>query len=157
MTEQDCIRHGESLDKYYSFGIFEASMYFFLGGDVERAKKSLVAKFTLNRKPYLPEEIKLFEEVELFTIYIPEGLRRFKELARRDPKLAFELARKYEDLSMFTPATDPQRKLIKKLQREKGISNGEYKELLRRNFDVSSSLCLSKEEAKKLIELLKNL
>ena len=124
---------------------------------VERAKKSLVSKFTPNRKPYLPEEIKLFEEVGLFTLYVPEGLRRFKELAKKKPELAYELAKKYEDLTKFVPATDSQRRLIKKLQKEVGLDDKKYRRLLKENFGVSSSLCLSREEAGKFIELLKNL
>jgi len=122
---------------------------------VERAKKSLTAKFTLNRKPYLPEEIKLFEEVELFTLYVPEGLRLFKRLARENPKLALELAEKYDDLTQFTPATEKQRRLIKKLMRDRGLSDAEYRKILNERYGVSSSLCLSREEAADLISYFK--
>jgi len=124
---------------------------------VERAKKSLTAKFTLNRKPYLPEEIKLFEEVELFTLYVPEGLRLFKRLAREKSKLALELAEKYDDLTQFTPATEKQRKLIKKLAREKKLSDGAYRKLLKERYGVSSSLCLSKQEAGDFITYLQTI
>ena len=124
---------------------------------VERAKKSLAAKFTLNCKPYLPEEIKLFEEVELFTLYIPEGLRLFKRLAREKPQLAYELAVKYDDLTRFTPASEKQRRLIKKLQRERGIDDREYRKWLQERYGVSSSLCLSKEEAGDFIRFLQGL
>ena len=123
---------------------------------VERAKKSLTAKFTLSRKPYLPQEIKLFEEVELFTLYVPEGLRLFKKLAREKPKLALELAEKYEDLTEFVPATDSQRKLIKKLVRDRGMKDEEYRRLLKKLFGVSSSLCLSRKEAGELISRLRS-
>jgi len=123
---------------------------------VERAKKSLTAKFTLSRKPYLPQEIKLFEEVELFTLYVPEGLRLFKKLAREKPKLALELAERYEDLTEFTPATDNQRKLIKKLVKDRGMKDEEYRRLLKKLFGVSSSLCLSRKEAGELISRLRS-
>jgi len=123
---------------------------------VERAKKSLTAKFTLSRKPYLPQEIKLFEEVELFTLYVPEGLRLFKKLAKERPKLALELAEKYEDLTEFTPATDNQRKLIKKLVKDRGMKDEEYRKLLKEVFGVSSSLCLSRKEAGELISRLRS-
>jgi hypothetical protein len=122
---------------------------------VERAKKSLTAKFTLNRKPYLPEEIKLFEEVELFSLYIPEGLRLFKRLAREKPQLALELAEKYDDLTSFIPATEKQRKLIKKLVKERGIKDAEYRRTLKKRYKVSSSLCLSRDEASDFISHLK--
>jgi len=123
---------------------------------VERAKKSLLSKFTLNRKPYLPEEIKLFEEVELFTLYIPQSLRLFKRLARTKPKLALELAEKYEDLTEFVPATDKQRKLIKKLVKDRGMKDAEYRRVLKERYGVSSSLCLSKEEAGDFIRFLRS-
>jgi len=122
---------------------------------VERAKKSLTAKFTLNRKPYLPEEIKQFEEIELFTLYVPEGLRVFKRLARENPRLALELAEKYDDLTSFIPATEKQKKLIKKLVKERGIEDAEYRRLLKERYGVSSSLCLSRDEASDFISYIK--
>ncbi|NIA09414.1 MAG: hypothetical protein GWP10_06725, partial [Nitrospiraceae bacterium] len=64
---------------------------------VERAKKSLTGKFMKDGKPYLSRPIKLFEELELFNLYIGAGVRKFKKLAETKPKLAYELARKYHD------------------------------------------------------------
>lgn len=120
---------------------------------VERAKKSLVAKFTVNKKPYLPADVKLFEEVELFTLYVPEGLKYLRELYRKHPKLALELMEKYrDDFSRFTPATPAQRKLIKKLAKE--LDDETYREILRERYGVSSSLCLSRKEAADFIKFL---
>jgi len=67
---------------------------------------------------------------------------------------AVELSAIYEKLKV-EPATENQKKLIHALIKEKGISDEEYRKLLRDKFGVGSSLELTKEEAAELIEILK--
>jgi len=67
---------------------------------------------------------------------------------------AVELSSIYRKIAV-EPATDGQKKLIHKLLKERGVSEEEYRKLLRERYGVGSSLELTKEEASELISFLK--
>jgi len=108
------------------------------------------------RREYL--RAKLFATRYAVGVALKRILRNFLETDYRDryeeEAEAVELSVIYERLKV-DPATDAQKKLIHTLLKEKGITDEEYRKLLREKFGVGSSLELTKEEATELIEILK--
>lgn len=108
------------------------------------------------RREYL--RAKLFATRYAVGVALKRILRNFLETDYREryeeEAEAVELSAIYGKLKV-EPATDAQKKLIHTLLKEKGISEEEYRKLLREKFGVGSSLELTKEEATELIELLK--
>jgi len=108
------------------------------------------------RREYL--RAKIFATRYAVGVALKRILRNFLETDYREryeeEAEAVELSAIYEKLKV-EPATDAQKKLIHALLKERGISEEEYRKLLREKFGVSSSLELTKEEATELIEILK--
>ena len=93
-----------------------------------------------------------FEVAELKLIYGKEGNKEWLEKLKKKHPEDYEAVReKFPNLSKLSPITPAQLSKIHALLKEKGISEEEYRKLLKERFGVSTSLALTKEEAQELI------